>query len=112
MKNAEKMESVTVDDIMSWEPCEPYTADRVMHLFACWLAEQALQAEREAGREPDPASWAAVETKRRWLNGMASDKELAAARYAAWAAAEKVPVRGIKWNEVHETGKGRDDENQ
>ena len=86
------MRSVTVDDVMSWEPCGPYTTERVtslfagrarvtaldvcamdipvkdilwavlrknmveervLHLFACWCAEQALIAEREAGREPE-----------------------------------------------------------
>ena len=119
------MRSVTVDDVMSWEPCGPYTTERVtslfagrarvtaldvcamdipvkdilwavlrknmveervLHLFACWCAEQALIAEREAGREPDPASWVAVEVKRRWVDGAASDEELVAARIAAWKA--------------------------
>ena len=119
------MKSVTVDDVMSWEPCEPHTRERVtslfagrarvtaldvcamdipvkdilwavlredmiegrvLHLFACWCAEQALIAEREAGREPDPASWAAIETKRRWLDGTASDDELKVARANAWFA--------------------------
>ena len=60
---------------------------RVLHLFACWCAEQALQADREVGREPDPASWAAIEVKRRWVDGAASDEELATARSAAVAAA-------------------------
>ena len=120
------MKSVTVDDVMSWEPCEPHTRERVtslfagrarvtaldvcamdiptdhilwavlredmiegrvLHLFACWCAEQALQAERDAGREPDPASWAVVEVKRRWVDGIASDDELAVARADAWATA-------------------------
>ena len=120
------MRCVTVDDVMSWEPCGPYTRERVtslfagrarvtaldvcamdiprrdilwavlredmiegrvLHLFACWCAEQALIAEREAGREPDPASWVAVEVKRRWLDGAASDDELKVARANAWFAA-------------------------
>ena len=120
------MRSVTVDDVMSWEPCGPYTRERVtslfagrdrvtaldvcamdiptedilwavlredmveervLHLFACWCAEQALQVERKDGREPDPASWVAVEVKRRWVDGMASDDELAVARADAWATA-------------------------
>jgi hypothetical protein len=59
----------------------------VLHEFACWCAEQALMREREAGREPDPRCWAAVETKRRWLRGETTSEELAAARAAARAAA-------------------------
>ena len=134
------MRTVTVDDVMSWEPCMLYTTervtsllagrarvtaldicamdipaedilwavlredmieDRVLHLFACWCAERALIAEREAGHEPDPASWAAVEVKRRWVDGAASDDELefaraavrAAARVAAWET-----VWATSWN--------------
>jgi hypothetical protein len=63
----------------------------VLHEFMCWCAEQALLREREARREPDPKSWTAIETKRKWLKGEANDAELdvasAAARDAAWAAA-------------------------
>lgn len=65
-------------------------ATKTLHEFACWCAERALRAERKAGREPDPRSWAAIKTKRAWLKGKASDSELDAARDAArdaaWAA--------------------------
>ena len=71
-------------------------ATNTLHEFACWCAEQALLREREAGREPDPRSWAAIETKRRWLRGEATDKELAAARDAAWAAA-RAAARAAAW---------------
>lgn len=64
-----------------------YDASSVLHEFACIVAEQALQKEREAGKEPDPRSWKAVEMKKRWLRGEATDGELLAARTAAWAAA-------------------------
>jgi len=55
----------------------------------------APPAEREAGREPDPRSWATVSAKRRWLDGepVGLAAEAAAAREAAreaaagWAAA-------------------------
>jgi hypothetical protein len=60
---------------------------RTLHLFACEVAERALLAEIAAGREPDARSWRAIEAKRQWLDGKATDKELAAARDAAWAAA-------------------------
>ncbi|MFA7121243.1 MAG: hypothetical protein WC277_07160, partial [Bacilli bacterium] len=36
-----------------------------LHLLACEYAERFLLREREAGREPDPRSWAAIECKRR-----------------------------------------------
>jgi hypothetical protein len=58
-------------------------ATNVLHEFACWCAEQALLQKREAGQEPDPRSWAAVEAKRKWLRGEITDSELAAARTAA-----------------------------
>ncbi len=57
-----------------------------LHLLACDYAEQALMQEREAGREPDPRSWAAIDAKRRWIRGEASDAELLEARNAAWDA--------------------------
>jgi hypothetical protein len=62
-------------------------ATMVLHEFACRCAEDALRAERAEGREPDPRSFAAIETKRRWILGKATDDELAAARDAAGAAA-------------------------
>ena len=64
---------------------ELWRADATMtlHEFACRVAEQAIDGEREAGREPDPRSLAAIEMKLRWIRGEATDEELA----AAWAAA-------------------------
>ena len=63
-------------------------ATNILHEFACWCAEQALLREREAGQEPDPRSWAAVDAKRKWLRGEITDSELAAAWDAAQAARE------------------------
>jgi len=51
----------------------------VLHEFSCRCAEDALALTDK----PDPRSVAAIETKRRWLRGEASDSELD----AAWAAA-------------------------
>ncbi len=62
-------------------------ATMVLHEFACWCAEQALLAERAAGREPDARSWIAIAVKRRWIAKQATDVELSAARDAAWDAA-------------------------
>lgn len=58
-------------------------ATRTLHEFALEVAEGALTREREAGREPDERLWAALEVKRRWLAGAATEEALA----AAWAAA-------------------------
>jgi hypothetical protein len=66
-------------------------ATRVLHEFACWCATGALDAEEKAGRSVDQRSRAAIAAKLLWLNGKATDKELAAAgaaaRDAAWDAA-------------------------
>lgn len=63
-------------------------ATNILHEFSCWCAEQALLRAREAGREPDHRSWAAIEAKHKWLKGQITDKELGAAGSAAWSAAE------------------------
>ena len=117
---------VSVDKVMSWEPCVEYTLERVTKLFgkrktvsalnildmdippedrlwavlheelipaptlhelACRFAESALRAERKAGRDPDPRSWAAIEAKRAWLRGEITGKQLSAAESAAESAA-------------------------
>lgn len=72
-------------------------ATNVLHEFACWCAEQALLKEREAGREPDQRSWAAIEAKRKWLRGEITDSELEAARDAALAAAAQDDAMDAAW---------------
>ena len=67
-----------------------------LHLLACEYAERALLREREAGREPDPRSWAAIDTKRRWIRKEATDSELLAAWAAAWEAARDA-ARDAAW---------------
>jgi hypothetical protein len=63
-------------------------ADNVTRrLFACDCAERALLRERDAGREPDPRSWRAIEISRAYARGEATLEELAAAQAAAWAVA-------------------------
>jgi hypothetical protein len=62
-------------------------ATEALHEFACWCAEEALLRERAAGREPDKRSWAAIETKRKWLKGEATDEELVTVGLEAWDAA-------------------------
>ena len=63
----------------------------ILHEFACRCAERALSRIEN----PDPRSLRAIEVKRAWLRGEATDEELAAAqdaaraaRHATWAAAE------------------------
>ena len=87
---------MTVDDLMEldisdddklWCLLRPHViSERKLHELACNYADHALQRERAAGHEPDRRSWAAIETKRRWLRGEATDQELAAAWSAARAA--------------------------
>jgi hypothetical protein len=59
-------------------------ATRVLHLFACECAERALKV---AGAT-DERSWNAVAVKRLWLDGKATNEEMAAAWDAAWDAAQ------------------------
>lgn len=58
-------------------------ATTVLHKFGCWCAEQELLREREAGHEPKPRSWKAIEAKRKWLKGEVTTDELNAACNAA-----------------------------
>jgi hypothetical protein len=58
-------------------------ATRVLHLFACHVAEDALKAAKVT----DERSWNAIKAKRLWLDGKATNDELDAAGAAAWDAA-------------------------
>lgn len=60
-------------------------ATRTLHEFAIWCAEQALALIPDDQR--DPRSAEALRVKRAWLDGNATDEDLAAARAAAGAAA-------------------------
>ncbi|KKN58429.1 hypothetical protein LCGC14_0552420 [marine sediment metagenome] len=96
--------------------------EKQLHTFACDCAERALKRERKAGREPDARCWKAIEVKRKWINGKATDEELAAAwdaardaaraaaraaardaaRDAAWAAARAAAWDAErKWQQKH-----------
>jgi len=67
-------------------------ATRVLHEFANWCAEGALDTERLAGREPDRRSVEVLAVKRRWLDGQATDEELSYVRGAAWDAVQELRV--------------------
>jgi len=58
-------------------------SERVLHEFVCRQAEAALKVANVT----DPSAWNAIHTKRKWLQGDATDKDLDAARDAARAAA-------------------------
>jgi hypothetical protein len=60
--------------------------DRIARLFACDCAERVLKFFK--GRFPnDKRPRLAIETARKFANGLATKEELAAARAAAWVAA-------------------------
>jgi hypothetical protein len=68
-----------------------------LHWFSVWCAERALSRVEK----PDPRSLAAVETKKKWLRGEATDKELSAAGSAAWSAAwsaARLAARSAAWS--------------
>lgn len=84
------------DKVVAGERTVLWMADatNTLHEFACWCAEDALRT----AKVEDVRFWNAIETKRKWLRGEATDAELAAAwdaagdaasaaRAAAWAAA-------------------------
>ena len=137
------MNTVTIDDVMAWNPCEQYNRTRitrlfrgrecigvldilamripaedrlwavlheelipapVMHEFACQFAERALDRVERDGGVVDPCSRAAIETKRRWLRGEASDEELSAARNAAREAAWNA-AREAAWSAAREAAR-------
>jgi hypothetical protein len=87
---------VPVED-KHWALC--YAAgvpDQILREHACWCACRAIEAERAAGREPDPRSWAAVAVAERFARGEATRDELAAASAAAWDAS--AAARAAAWD--------------
>lgn len=71
-------------------------ATDVLHEFAVWCAERALERERAVGRDPDRRSWAALEAKRQWLRGEINEEQLAAALAAARAAARDAARAAVR----------------
>jgi len=73
---------------------------RLLHEFACDVAEMALKR----AKVEDKRCWAAIETKRKWLDGKVTDEELdaamAAARAAAWDAA-RAAAWDAAWDEFN-----------
>ncbi len=70
-------------------------ATKLLHEFACWCAEKVLYLceDQDTARK-------AIETKRAWLRGEATDHDLAAARASARVAVMNVPwdaSRDVAW---------------
>ena len=72
-------------------------ATRTLHGFAISTAKNALKL----AKVDDERYWNALKVKEQWLDGKATDDELAAARDAAWAAA-----RGEGWGKGVDEGWG------
>ena len=89
-KNGETLRDVAVTarpDLALWVLFRPgVLTDRELWLIACHVAEIALP-KWYAWAPDDHRPRTAIETRRRWLDGLASDAELAAAGSSAWSAA-------------------------
>lgn len=72
-------------------------ATRTLHEFAIWAAEQALDLIRKSGQTVDPRSEMALQVKRLWLDGKATDQELD----AAWDAA-RTAARTAAWDSARD----------
>jgi hypothetical protein len=68
---------------------EGVLTDRELHEFGLWSANQVRHLMT------DPRSTAALDAKRKWLDGEISDDELRAAWAAVWAA--DAAARGAAW---------------
>ncbi len=74
-------------------------ATRTLHEFAIWCAEWEIENNRKIGINPYADSLKALQVKRLWLDGKATDEELAAAwAAAAWAAAAWAAARAAAWD--------------
>ena len=72
-------EEVSAEDKL-WAVLRTELVDEmILHEFACWCAEEALASVQN----PDPRSVAAVESKRKWMRGEITDRQLEEARDAA-----------------------------
>ena len=72
--------------------------EMILHEFACQVAEHALRKAKII----DKRSWNVIETKREWMRGEASKKQLDAAKSAAtvavWSQVELSAQYYIRWH--------------
>ena len=79
------LDDVSAEDKLWSVLREEFIPAPILHEFACVFAEYALTLIDN----PDPRSINAIEVKRAWIRGEATDKELDTARGAACSAAKK-----------------------
>lgn len=92
LKEALKLD-IPPEDIL-WLVLRPeFIPEKELHTHACNFAEQALRKERESKREPHPDSWKAIKTKRAWIEGKVTDKELEIAR-------EEIKATRVAWMSI------------
>ena len=77
-----KLEDMCAEDKLFVVSHEAFIPAPILHELACVCAEYALSLVEN----PDPRSVKAIEVKRAWLRGEATDEELVAARGAAFDA--------------------------
>jgi len=89
------------DDALWVLRCTTENSDRFNRLLACRFAEEVLPIyEKEYPKDKRPRR--AIEVTRLYANGRATDKELAAAWAAAWAAArDDAWAAEIHWQKQH-----------
>ena len=73
------LDDVSAEDKLWSVLREEFIPAPIIHEFACVCAEYAMSLIEN----PDPRSVKAIEVKRAWMRGDATDEELAAAEYAA-----------------------------
>ena len=79
--------SIPVNDKL-WVLLRPeFIPERQLHEIGIWCWEEIARPVWEKHHPDDRRPHDAVATKRLWLDGKATDAELAAARASAWAAA-------------------------
>ena len=76
------LDDISAEDRLRSVWREEFIPAPILHEFACVCAEYALTLIDD----PDPRSIKAIEVKRAWMRGEATDSELDAARDAAWDA--------------------------
>ena len=92
---------ITAEDRL-WTVLRPEMIDEpTLHEYACRSAEWALAFVALGGATIDPRSLAAIEVKRRWVRGEATDEDLDASWAAAWAASRAAAwaaARAAAWD--------------
>jgi hypothetical protein len=95
---------ITAEDRL-WTVLRPEMIDEpTLHEYACRSAEWALAFVALGGATIDPRSLAAIEVKRRWVRGEATDEDLAAARAAARDAAWDA-ARAAAWDAARDAAR-------